>query len=608
MKFKRLADQELRGKRVFIRADLNVPQDAAGNITDDTRIRASVPGIRLALDRGAAVMVTSHLGRPKEGSFDAKDSLAPVAKRLSELLGFDGSAPARLVGRRRGGSRQSRPARELPLQRRREGGRRSAVAGKSPRSATSTSTTRSAPRTGRRRRRTALRDSPSIACAGPLMAAELDALSRALADPKRPLVAIVAGSKVSTKLHAPARAGEKGGPADRRRRHPQYLPAGAGTADRQIARRGGPGRGGEENHGRRREVPLPEDVVVAGEMSARARETVTDARSVAADDMILDIGPKSAAGLAGLLKQAGTIVWNGPVGVFEIRRSSPRAPKRSRAPSRRRRRSRSPAAATPSPRSTSSASPTASTTSPPPAARSSNSSRARRCPRWRCSRNGLRLGACSAAPKSSPPSGRPQRPGRARAHGARRRRRGAAELLARHGRRPLDARRAGEGDRPQDRAHGRHHVRPAGPEDPRRQVQGRQGRCCEKGQAFVLDAGCELGDGDRAGLDYKELPRDVERGRGAAAGRRQDRARRHRGARRGGAHQGAPRRRAVQQQGHQPPGRRADRAGAHRPRTSRTSAPRRRSTPTTSRCRSRSPAPTCTWRASCCAPRAARRS
>ena len=127
MKFKRLADQELRGKRVFIRADLNVPQDETGNITDDTRIRASVPGIRLALDKGAAVMVTSHLGRPKEGRFDAKDSLAPIGRRLGELLGIRGPIAANWIDGVAVQARGSRAARELPLQRRREGGRRSAL-------------------------------------------------------------------------------------------------------------------------------------------------------------------------------------------------------------------------------------------------------------------------------------------------------------------------------------------------------------------------------------------------------------------------------------------------------------------------------------------------
>ncbi|HEY8068711.1 MAG TPA: phosphoglycerate kinase [Burkholderiales bacterium] len=316
MKFKRLADQELRGKRVFIRADLNVPQDAAGNITDDTRIRASVPGIRLALDRGAAVMVTSHLGRPKEGSFDARDSLAPVAKRLSELLGFT-----------------------VPLQRdwlngvEVEAGKvvllencRFNVGEKADDEALSRKiaalcdvyvndafgTAHRAEATTHGAARFA-----GIACAGPLMAAELDALSRALADPKRPLVAIVAGSKVSTKLPLLLALAKKvdrlivGGGILNTFLLAKGLPVGKSIAEAGLA-------GEAKKIMSATEVPLPEDVVVAGEMSARARETVTDARSVAADDMILDIGPKSAAGLAGLLKQAGTIVWNGPVGVFEI--------------------------------------------------------------------------------------------------------------------------------------------------------------------------------------------------------------------------------------------------------------------------------------------------
>ena len=316
MNFKRLADQDLRGKRVFIRADLNVPQDGNGNITDDTRIRASVPGIRLALDKGAAVMVTSHLGRPKEGAFDPKDSLAPIGRRLGELLGtgvrllanwIDGVVvkPGEVVLLENCRFNVGEKADDEALSR-----KIAALCDVYVNDAFGTAhraeaTTHGAARFAR------------IACAGPLMAAELDALTRALADPKRPLVAIVAGSKVSTKLPLLLALAGK---VDR-------LIVGGGILNTFLLAKGLPvgkslAEAGLIEEAKKimaaTEVPLPEDVVVAGEMSARARESVTDVQHVAADDMILDIGPKSAASLAGLLKQAGTIVWNGPVGVFEI--------------------------------------------------------------------------------------------------------------------------------------------------------------------------------------------------------------------------------------------------------------------------------------------------
>jgi phosphoglycerate kinase len=316
MNFKRLADQDLRGKRVFIRADLNVPQDANGNITDDTRIRASVPGIRFALDKGAAVMVTSHLGRPKEGVFDPKDSLAPIGRRLSELLGVevrllsnwvDGVAvkPGELVLLENCRFNAGEKADDDALAR-----KIAALCDVYVNDAFGTAHRAEATTHGVAR-------FAKVACAGPLMAAELDALSKALADPKRPLVAIVAGSKVSTKLTILAALAKK---VDR-------LIVGGGILNTFLQAKGYPigkslAEAGLIDEAKKimaaTDVPLPEDVVVAGEMSARARESVTDVRGVAADDMILDIGPKSAAALAGLLKQAGTIVWNGPVGVFEI--------------------------------------------------------------------------------------------------------------------------------------------------------------------------------------------------------------------------------------------------------------------------------------------------
>jgi phosphoglycerate kinase len=316
MKFLRLADLELRGKRVFIRADLNVPQDAAGGITDDTRIRASVPGIRLALDKGAAVMVTSHLGRPKEGAFDPKDSLAPIAKRLGEILGFeirllanwvDGVAvrPGEVVLLENCRFNVGEKADDEALSR-----KVAALCDVYVNDAFGTAHRAEATTHGAAR-------FAKIACAGPLMAAELDALTKALSSPKRPLVAIVAGSKVSTKLPlllALAKQVDRlivGGGILNTFLLAKNFPVGKSLAEAGLAEEARKIMAATD-------VPLPEDVVVAGEMSARARESVTDVRGVAAADMILDIGPKSAAALAAILEGAGTIVWNGPLGVFEI--------------------------------------------------------------------------------------------------------------------------------------------------------------------------------------------------------------------------------------------------------------------------------------------------
>ncbi|HEX9397797.1 MAG TPA: phosphoglycerate kinase [Burkholderiales bacterium] len=316
MKFRRMSEADLRGKRVLIRADLNVPQDDAGRITDDTRIRASLPAIRFALDQGAAVMVTSHLGRPKEGVFDERDSLAPVAKRLSELLEKEFPLKRDWVN-----GVEVRPGNAVLLENCRfnvgekadDNGLARKIAklcdvyvndafGTAHRAeATTHGVARYAP----------------VACAGPLMAAELDALSRALLQPARPLVAIVAGAKVSTKLPLLAALAQK---VDR-------LIVGGGILNTFLLAKGFPvGKSLAEaalvREARKimaaTEVPLPEDVVVAAEMSARARGTVTAPAGVAADDMILDIGPRSAAALAAIVRQAGTVVWNGPVGVFEF--------------------------------------------------------------------------------------------------------------------------------------------------------------------------------------------------------------------------------------------------------------------------------------------------
>ncbi len=316
MNFKRLADLDLRGKRVFIRADLNVPQDAAGHVTDDTRIRASVPGIRLALDKGAAVMVTSHLGRPKEGVFDRKDSLAPVGRRLGELLGFEielipnwtdgvNVGPGKVVLLENCRFNVGEKADDEALSR-----KIAALCDIYVNDAFGTAHRAEATTHG-------VAKFAAVACAGPLMAAELDALGKALAQPKRPLVAIVAGSKVSTKLTILAALAKKvdrlivgGGILN------TFLLATGVKVGKSLVEKDLAGEAGKILAAI--EVPMPEDVVVGTEISARVRPLTKAVAEVEGDEMILDIGPKSAAKLAEILRQAGTIVWNGPVGVFEI--------------------------------------------------------------------------------------------------------------------------------------------------------------------------------------------------------------------------------------------------------------------------------------------------
>jgi len=314
MRFKRMADLELRGKRVFIRADLNVPQDDAGNITDDTRIRASVPGIRMALEKGAAVMVTSHLGRPKEGELRPEDSLAPVAQRLAELLG-------RIVPLKRDwvDGVEVQPGDVVLLENCRvnKGEKKDDEALAKKIAALCDVYVNDAFGTAHRAEATthgAARFAKE-ACAGPLMAAELDALGKALANPARPLVAIVAGSKVSTKLTILGALAKK----------VDQLIVGGGIANTFLLAAGTPiGKSLAEkdlvDEAKRimeqTKVPLPVDVVVGKGLEDRLGVT-KPASSVAADEMILDIGPQTAAALAASLGQAGTIVWNGPVGVFE---------------------------------------------------------------------------------------------------------------------------------------------------------------------------------------------------------------------------------------------------------------------------------------------------
>jgi phosphoglycerate kinase len=313
MRFKRMADLELRGKRVFIRADLNVPQDDAGKVTDDTRIRASIPGIRLALEKGAAVMVTSHLGRPKEGEPRPEDSLAPVAQRLAELLG-------RIVPLKRDwvDGVEVQPGDVVLLENCRvnKGEKKDDEALARKIAALCDVYVNDAFGTAHRAEATthgAARFA-KVACAGPLMAAELDALSKALANPKRPLIAIVAGAKVSTKLTLLAGLAKK----------VDQLIVGGGIANTFLLAAGKPiGKSLAEpdlvNEAKRiaamTRVPLPADVVVATSMDAPG--TVKAADAVAPDELILDIGPQAAREFASFLGDAGTIVWNGPVGVFE---------------------------------------------------------------------------------------------------------------------------------------------------------------------------------------------------------------------------------------------------------------------------------------------------
>jgi len=315
MRFKRMADVDLRGQRVFIRADLNVPQDDSGAITDDTRIRASVPGIRMALDKGAAVMVTSHLGRPEEGELKPEDSLAPIAQRLSQMLKMnvplltdwvDGVdvKPGQVVLLENCRVNKGEKADDEKLAR-----KIAALCDVYVNDAFGTAHRAEATTHGAAR-------FAKVACAGPLMAAELDALGKALANPRRPLVAIVAGAKVSTKLTVLAALAKK----------VDQLVVGGGIANTFLLAQGKPvGKSlvekalVEESRKimRSAEVPLPSDVVVAKGIEDK-NATTKSVETVADDEMILDIGPRSQAALAKVVAQAGTIVWNGPVGVFEM--------------------------------------------------------------------------------------------------------------------------------------------------------------------------------------------------------------------------------------------------------------------------------------------------
>ena len=322
MRFKRLTDLDLQGKRVFIRSDLNVPMDDAGAITDDTRIRASVPAISHCLEQGAAVMVTSHLGRPEEGNLKPADSLAPVAQRLGELLGrpvrllqnwVDGGFPLAagevvMLENCRGNPGEKKDDEALAR-------KMAALCDVYVNDAFGTSHRAEATTHGIAR-------FAEVACAGPLLAAELDALGKALLAPRKPLVAIVAGSKVSTKLTIlEALAGKV-----------EQLIVGGGIANTFMLAAGlligkslaEPGLIDQARaiirmmEQRGAAVPIPRDVVCAKTFAADATATVKRAQDVADDDLILDIGPETATELAQILTGAGTIVWNGPVGVFEF--------------------------------------------------------------------------------------------------------------------------------------------------------------------------------------------------------------------------------------------------------------------------------------------------
>jgi phosphoglycerate kinase len=313
MKFRRMSDVDLRGKRVFIRADLNVPIED-GRITDDTRIRASVPAIEHALKQGAAVMVTSHLGRPKEGELKPEDSLAPIAARLSELLKKEvplvkdwvngvNVKPNQVVVLENARANKGEKNDDEALAR-----KIAALADVYVNDAFGTAHRAEATTHGAAR-------FAKVAAAGPLMAAELDALGKALANPKRPLVAIVGGSKVSTKLSVLEELAKKvdrlivgGGIAN------TFLLAAGKAIGRSLAE---PDLVGEAKKilasGK---VPLPSDVIVAKSLEDQ-KGAAKSVDEVSGDEMILDIGPKTAMAYAEEIARAGTIVWNGPVGVFE---------------------------------------------------------------------------------------------------------------------------------------------------------------------------------------------------------------------------------------------------------------------------------------------------
>jgi phosphoglycerate kinase len=316
-----VARGQLAGKRVFIRADLNVPQDDDGRITEDTRIRASVPCIRMALDAGAAVMVTSHLGRPTEGEFKPEDSLAPVAARLAELLGHEVPLKSNWVD-----GVDVAPGQVVLLEncRLNKGEKKNNEELAKKMAALCDIFVHDAFGTAHRAEASTygIAQFAPIACAGPLLAAEIDAITKALANPKRPLLAIVAGSKVSTKLTILQSLASKvdglivGGGIANTFLLAEGLPIGKSLAEADLVDQAKAVIAAMKARGA--EVPIPVDVVTAKSFAADATATEKAVADVAADDLILDIGPKTAAILADKLRAAGTVVWNGPVGVFEF--------------------------------------------------------------------------------------------------------------------------------------------------------------------------------------------------------------------------------------------------------------------------------------------------
>nr|WP_251044364.1 MULTISPECIES: phosphoglycerate kinase [unclassified Lysobacter] len=315
-----MTDLDLAGKRVLIREDLNVPIDD-GRITSELRILAALPTLKLALEKGAAVMVTSHLGRPKEGQWSQADSLAPVAQRLSELLGIDVPLIKDWVE-----GVQVQPGQLVLLEncRMNVGEGKDDDALSKQYAALCDVFVMDAFGTAHRAQASThgvIRHA-KVAAGGPLLMAELDALAKALDNPARPLLAIVAGSKVSTKLELLSSLVSK----------VDQLIVGGGIANTFIAAMGhGVGKSLVENDlidtakkimadakARGADIPVPTDVVVAPAFAADAPATVKAVDAVGADDMILDIGPDTAARYAELIKNAGTVVWNGPVGVFEF--------------------------------------------------------------------------------------------------------------------------------------------------------------------------------------------------------------------------------------------------------------------------------------------------
>ena len=327
LRFEDLAAQgKVAGQRVFIRADLNVPLDDAGQITEDTRVRASIPCIELALKAGAAVMVTSHLGRPTEGAFKPEDSLGVVARRMGELMGREIPVVANWVDGVSLNGEAIRPGQLVMLENCRVniGEKKNGEALAKKMAALCDIFVHDAFGTAHRAEASTygIAQFAPIACAGPLLAAEIDAITKALANPKRPLVAIVAGSKVSTKLSI----------LQALAKNVDQLIVGGGIANTFMLAAGLPiGKSLCEPtllddaraviaamQARGAAVPIPTDVVTAKDFKADAVATVKAAADVAPDDLILDIGPQTAKLLVDRLMKAGTIVWNGPVGVFEF--------------------------------------------------------------------------------------------------------------------------------------------------------------------------------------------------------------------------------------------------------------------------------------------------